>query len=952
MQLFRLAYKNIVHRKARFILTTLAVVVGVTLVSGIFIFTDSVRSIFTDLSRDIAGESQLIIRSEIDFGDRNLAPPLPIELKSELEEVEGVETVESAIVEFGLILKHLDNEVIGSNAEGAPVVGSNWDESTTRRNNFLIRGRQPTGPQEFAVDDATAENNELKIGEKFIITIPAGESAGSAQYTLVGTFRLGAREDGLAGAQLIVFDTPTAIKLLNDDKGIDQYEVYTEAGSNPLEVVTNLESVLNSQEIKNILTTANVKAEVVATEQFADEVSDDFSGIIDFFRVVLLIFAFVILFVSAFVIFNTFSIILDQRIKELGLLRAVGLGGRQLSQLVLGESFIVGIAATVIGLAGGVGVFYFLVVLINATSGGGFSAISLVFHYRTVIWAATLGIGLTMLAALPSAIRSRRVPPIAALREGTNATAQTEAKHRPIVGSIVMLAGIGIAVFCLFQPWRVIALVTPVSALAVYWGGIRIKKLFGNFIILAMGITWMFLAWGLTKWINDFSLAGALVIFAMGLLITIMGFNIASPFFGRPLSKLLGFPLKKMYGITGTLGVENAARNPQRTANTAIVFIISIALISVATIASSSIGATFSTVLDGVVKSDYIICKQQCRGDNPDIYFATNIGGEIGKLAIVESAQPFSYIEQGIRVPHTIDSSGVRTERNEEFDITTTNLTTIQQHLNLDLDDATASFDLSRNDVIFISQDRAENYSLEIGSTINTVFPSGAEAELTVAGIFADELTQVIGEWVMNVELVDKHIATRRDFLISVQAVDGVSKKQIEEATTSIFEINDPDLKVFTKKEYNDRLIGNLNGGTNIVQVFLYVTFIVAALGIANTLTLSIFERTREIGLLRAVGMKRRLVRRMVRIEGLIVSAFGGLLGLALGVLSSIIIIQVLPDEFISTISIPIIPTQIFPLPNGILFPVFLAILIGALGTLFPAAKAGRLNILNAIHEN
>lgn len=941
MQLFRLAYKNIIHRKARFILTTLSVVVGVMFVAGTFTFTNGLRGIFNELSADIAGESQIIVRSKVSFGGRDAAPNLPINLQAELEKIDGVDIVEPGVFNDGLVLQLLDATVLDPAISGTPVIGLNWPESIG--NLKLVEeyrggsgGKPPSARNEFAVDILTATEYGLILGDEYEILIPSGSFAGPQKTKLVGVFQFGTNPDRADfSAQLMAFDTETAVEYLNDGFGYDQYDIYTDLNVPVPQVIATIENFLaTSPTAVATLQEAGIQVEILDTGEIREEIEDSFNSIIDLFRNVLLGFAFIILLVSAFVIFNTFSIILDQRIKELGLLRAVGLSGGQLQRLVLGEAFIVGAVSTIVGFGASFAVVYGLQAFLNAQSGGDFPDIGLTINASTFISATLVGVGITMLSALPATLRSRKISPIVALREGgTSAVSQTKFIKKPTQGLMALIPAVLLAVACLFVSWILAVLLTLIATFLFFWGGARLGKWLGQFLVLSFGVLWMVLP----AWALNLKLGEQFTIFGLGVIIVFFGVNLVSPLFGVKLARGFGVPIRAVFGKVGQLGVENSARNPKRTTTTAAALMIGISLFSVAVIMVGSIRATFHDTLSNTVNSDFIVCIELC--DPNQSTFASTINDKINEQPqVVRSTLPFSQVPEGFKVT-SVNTAGEVSRHDDIFDIVGSEIPKINDHFNFVTVNGNA--DITIFNGVYVDKLVADDYDLQAQSIVSVEFSTGRTADIEVVGIFTG--SGQFGSWILNSDFIDENVTGRQDFLISVLLQPGVTLDQARDVIGPEIGSVNPNVQLQTRDEFNDNQIGSLDIILTVIAGFLALSSVVAILGIANTLSLSIFERTREIGLLRAIGMKRRQVRRMIRIEGLIIGIFGGFLGVGLGILFGVVTVQVMPDEFISIFS--------FGRWELLIIAAVLGPIVGLLSTRFAASRAGRMNILNAISE-
>ncbi|MDH3755904.1 MAG: ABC transporter permease, partial [Acidimicrobiia bacterium] len=399
MALFRLTLKNIRARWIRYALTGLAVVLGVGFVVGTFIITDGLRSTFDDLAADIAGDIDLLVRSDQEFGGDAIAAILDPGIADELAEIDGVTTVEGGVFGPGVKVVDAGGESVG---EGFTAGFSFGPASST----FLVTdgafaGREPTGPDEFAINTTAAEDADLVIGEIYSVSAVGGVR----DMTLVGVFNWADPEDDqtIAGS-LVAFDLDTAIDFVVDGAGITQVALGVDDDTDVTLVADAVRAAVGDD------------IEVVSNETVQAETEDDFGEFIDIFGNILLGFAIVTLIVSAFIIYNTFAIVISQRVRELGLLRSLGASGRQITLTILGESVVVGIAATVLGIGAGLGVAAILRAILDAL-GGGFPGGPLPITTRTVVVAAIMGIGVTVGSSIIPALRARRVSPLAALRD-------------------------------------------------------------------------------------------------------------------------------------------------------------------------------------------------------------------------------------------------------------------------------------------------------------------------------------------------------------------------------------------------------------------------------------------------------------------------------------------------------------------------------------------------------
>ena len=915
--LFRLAYSNIARKKGRFTLTILSVLLGVSFVVGVFLLTNGLRVFFGGLSDEIAGDSDLIVRTEQDFGDRAQALPVPVELAGIIEGVENIRGVISSVFEPNLILLDDMGEVIDAGFGGnAPVLGINWDLSDLNSLK-LAQGRIPENSNEFAIGANTAQLNNLNIGNVYEVILPSGPSSGRQSFTLVGTHNFAdLTADSEEQALLIAFDNETAVEIFNEGRGYDQIEIFLD---NP-EDVRETQFLIN-QAVDNsgaLAQAGGVQIEIVTTAEVADEFSDFFNTFLDIFRNVLLGFAFVILLVSTFVIFNTFSIILEQRVKELGLLRAIGSTGRQIQTLVLAEAGLIGVVATVLGLAGGIGVFYGLIAFIGLI-GGDFPSLSLMFSTTTVIAAIFVGVVVTLLSALAPALRSRNIPPIAAIREGLSAAKATQVLRRPTLGKVLMGAGIAAAVPALFINWSGGLVLLILATVLLYVGGNRIGGWWGQSAVFSLGSALLILAVVLPIQAGE-----TFTFYAFGTVLLFFGTNLLAPLFSSRTARALGTPFRGIYKMVGRLGSENAARNPKRTATTAAALMVGLALVTGTSVLVSSLSSTLNKQIENNLQADWIVCQEACQGDG---LFSTTVAQGLQDLPEVDDTLALSFVPEGIRL---IDTRQVR-------DVFGMDLNRFQKFLDLDIQELGNT---SAGNGALIYDEHAKELGLQVGDTLPIRFSSGQVSELEIAGIYSNQQLVQGAEWIVNRNFLSENLNTARDVFIAVLAKDNFMPESVRESLEQRLQVLDPTLEVRSKKEYQDSQTEGINQTLLVANAFLGLAFLVAIFGIANSLALSIFERTREIGLMRAIGMRRTQVRRMIRVEGIIVALFGTVLGIVLGIIFGAVGVAVTPNDFISEFSIN---------PTFIIIYLILGVVIGLLSALWPAYRASRLNILDAI---
>jgi len=899
MFLLRLTLKNIANRKFLFLGTALSVVLGVSFVVGVFIVTDSLRATFDDIADDIAGSIDLRVRSELEFGDRLNAPEVDPALAEGIAGIDGVAAVTGGAAAWNVVIIDPDGEPLQS--VGPPQLGVSWSDEENLTELFLAEGRPPAGPDEFATNSGTAEFADLVIGETYRVSLPEGTRA----FELVGTVNWAdPDEDQSQGVQFSVFDLATATELLNGGGGWDEILVDVDREADIAAVAAELKGVLPPG------------VEVLTVEEVAEEQSAEFGAFITIFQNILLAFAVITLVVSAFLVNNVFSIVIGQRIRELGLLRVVGATGVQIRRSVLGEAATVGVIATALGLAGGIGISAALKAIFGAL-GGELPIDPLLVTGRTVGVAVAVGVGITMLAALSPALKARRITPVEALREDARLSTPVVAR-RPVVGGLALIAGVVLLVLGLAAPdWPALIPLALLSAILANWGGKRIVWWAGRLAVAAVGLALL-----LTTVFADLDTTHLLVALSIGVLTVFVGVNMTSPLFARPMARALGAPLARLDGMPGHLARQNAARSPRRTSSTAAALMIGLALVVTVSVVADSLKTSLTRVLDEQVNADWFVCIGDCTDQFSG--FSPRLGEDLEALPEVRSVATYRWLSAAFRTPDgTVH--GLMSINTPELDA------------HVDVDTVAGEVNDPSFGEILAHVAQAEEYGLSVGDSLEVEVLGGERATWSLAGIYSDDA--VVGPWVVSPDTWHAYFDTNVDQFVSVLNAGGVSEEAAR-AAISESAADYPQVNVRSRAEFRDAAADNIDQALIVVNVFLGLSLVIAVLGIVATLALSVVERTRELGLLRAVGMTRGQMRRMVCWEGLVVATFGGILGVVLGVAFGVLAADIIPDSVVSTLSIP---------GGQIVVYLVIAALAGLASGILPAIWAGRLKVLEAI---
>jgi putative ABC transport system permease protein len=848
----KFALKGLLGRKLRTALTALAIVLGVAMISGTYVLTDSIDSAFDTIFTEVRKGSSAVVTGKAAFdlseGSGASAPAFDESVLDTVRTVDGVALAEGSVDSESTTLIGRDGDAIVKG--GAPNLGFAIANGDSPFNPLaLVEGDWP-GPNEVVIDSGTAKEEKFKIGD--VIGVQA---EGPVEMLKVsGIVRLNA-SISIGGATLAGFDLPTAQRLFKKVGKLDEIAVAANADTTDAQLISNIRAVLPPG--------TQVRT---GQAQAADDASST-NEFITFLQGFLLAFAGIALFVGSFVIANSLSITIAQRAREFATVRTLGGSRRQILGSIVVEALVVGAAASVAGLFLGLGLAKLLFWLFDLV---GFTLPNsgLLFETRTIVVSLAVGIIVTLLASLRPAIRATRVPPIAAVREGATLPESRFARFRT-AGSLVT-TGLGFA--------------------ALLYG------LFGSGLGTTQILIWMGV--------------GALLIF--------VGVSLFASRLVRPLAASLGEPAARLGGAAGRLARDNARRNPQRTASTASALMIGLALVTLVATLAAGITSTFRGAVDKIFTSDYAITAQN------------NF-----------SPIPIDAAAAAAKTPGVEAIASTRTGEARVFDSTefvTAVDPTAGEVITLDwVQGSQAVFRELGADGAFVDDGYAKDHSLSLGSPITVIVPSGARLQLKVKGIFDPPAGgSPFGTVTFSSATFDRVYDSPRNLYTFIQMGGGDTEQNTKALEASLGE-EFPNAKVQTRDEFVDNQIAGLNQILNILYVLLALSVIVSLFGIVNTLVLTVFERTRELGMLRAIGMTRRQVRRMIRHESVITALIGGTLGIILGVvLGALLIARV---EFIE-FSLP--TTQI------IIFAI-LTIVVGIVAAIFPARRAARLNPLEAL---
>ncbi|HTU15410.1 MAG TPA: FtsX-like permease family protein [Solirubrobacterales bacterium] len=843
-----LTFKNLWARKWRSLMTAVAVVFGIALVAGTYVLTDTTNGAFDDIfvKSNEGIDVAITSRAQVEQQDGS-TPAFSDKYLKKVEGVDGVKIAAGSLFSQGAIL---DSEGDSTGGGFAPqFIASELPEALESLE--VVEGHRPEKADEVSLDQAAADRSDLKIGD----TVQLVGTGKATPFRIVGLTQLGgASFGGTSIAQVLL---PQAQKLTGKQGEFDQISVQADPGVSPEELRDRITEVLPK----------DLRVETGAEN--AKRSSDDIRESLSFLSIALLAFAAISLFVGSFVIFNVFSITVAQRTREFGMLRTLGAKRGQILRTVLIEGFLIGLVASIVGIVVGIGLAKGLSAVLSAV-GADLPTKALVIEPRTIIVSLVIGIGVTLVSSLIPALRSTRVPPIAALSENIVIGGKNRLLLRSIVAALLTVLGIGLIV----------------SVLASGSEG-------GN-AALQMG---------------------------MGALAVVIAISIFSPKIVRPAASLVGAPLERIGGLTGRLARENSQRNPSRTAVTAAALMIGLALVSFVTIFASGLNSSVTKVIDQDLKGELTL--QGPGGFNPISIKAVEAAGKVDG---VEDASAISFsqvkVDGGSKSLSSVDPS------------------TINQVMNIEFDDGSPQ-DLTnlKDGQVIISKDLSDSTGASVGDSISVLSQTGKKPNLTVTGVMASGNLDLLGDLVVTQNEMIRTFGVDTAFFALLKVAPGQDvntvQKRVEDALDKPF----PTADVLNQDELKDSQKQQINGLLAMIYVLLALAVVVSLVGIVVTLILSIYERTRELGMLRAIGMSRRQVKRMVRYEAVITAVLGALAGLILGVIFAFLLGIPLESEGF-TLSYPIVT---------LLFILLLTAVAGVLAAIYPARKAAKLDVLEAV---
>jgi putative ABC transport system permease protein len=836
-------------RKLRAGLTALAVLLGVMMISGTYVFTDTINHSF-DRIFDTANKGvdiKGVPHKTIDTQEIQ-QPPFSESLFPKVRSAQGVSKAAGGVNDIATVF---DKNGKRLNKGGAPALLFSSSPAPFNPLTYSA-GRAPVDANEVTLDESTADKHGFKVGD----TVLVGGKHAAKRYRISGIGKFGDVSE-FGGATIAVMTLPETQRISDKRGELDEIDVAVAKGASAKQVTGELRGLLPR--------TVDVKTGAQDAKDQANDIQDNLS----FLNTLLLAFAGIALFVGAFIIFNTFSITVAQRTTEFGLLRTMGASRRQILRSVILEALIIGLGASIVGLFAGILAAKGITALFKGF-GIDLPSQGTVLLTRTVIVSLLVGTIVTIVAGLSPARRATRVPPLAALREDVMPTGRA-GRRRTVLAMLLTAFGV---------------------------------------LLLVLGL---FVASGA---------GGVLGLMALGAILVFIGVALLSNRLVPPIASAVGWPLEKLRGLTGRLARENAERNPSRTAVTAAALMIGLALVTFVTVLAAGLRASINDTVDENFAGDLVLTNKD--GFSPIPAEASRAVAHISGVAAVSPINSSAGKVKGVSGNTSVDGIDPRTySRVWKTDVKKgpSNVT-----------------DTLRPGDALLVDDWAKSNDFGIGDRLSITTPTAKTIALTVRGT-VDNKGDIFNPVTTTYETVRHDFRQPDDSATLIKTAPGADVKAVQNRIDKLLDASFPIVRSQDQQQYKDDIAKQVNQILYLVYALLSLSIIVSLFGIVNTLVLSIYERTRELGMMRAIGTSRRQVRRIVRYESLITALIGGVLGLLIGLLLGAMTTVALSDQGF-TLQIPVLPLFVFLVVSAI---------AGVLAAIPPARRASRLDVLESL---
>ncbi|WP_329410754.1 FtsX-like permease family protein [Streptomyces sp. NBC_00704] len=858
MTVLRTSMRNFFAHKGRMALSAVAVLLSVAFVCGTLVFTDTMNTTFDKLFAASASNVTVSAKGASDSGETtagNGKPPvMPASVLDKVRRAQGVKSAQGSVFSSAATVVDADKDSL-SPSSGAPTIVGSWNANEARTME-ITQGAAPKGADQIVVDEDTADKHHLKLGDELGVITAVGTH--TAKISGIATFQV-----TNPGAAIFYLDTATAQTTL-----VGQPDVYTNVN------VMAATGVSDAQLKKSVTAEIGAGYKVQTAKEASDASRADVGDLLNVMKYAMLGFAGIAFLVGIFLIINTFSMLVAQRTREIGLMRAIGSSRKQINRSVLVEALLLGVVGSVLGVGAGVGVAVGLMKLMGMT-GMKLSTDDLTVAWTTPVIGMVLGVVVTVLAAYLPARRAGKVSPMAALRDAGAPADARAGVVRAVIGLVLTGAG-GAGLF--------LASAADKAAEGSLWLG-------------------------------------------MGVVLSLIGFVVIGPLLAGAVVRALGAVLLRAFGPVGRMAERNALRNPRRTGATGAALMIGLALVACLSVVGSSMVASASEELDKSVGTDFII-----RGRNDGRQLVTPQA-----VQAIKSTPGLARVTE-----YKMADADFTTPDGAKLD--DTEITAADPTYATDLRIETVAgrlADAYRPDAMSVPEKFAKDHKVALGSQIAVAFRDGSTARLTVRAITSSEGVIDQGAMYTSIATLKKYVPAGKlplDVMVFASAKDGQQDTAYTALKSALHEY--PQYVVRDQTDYKQELKDQIGQLLNLIYGLLALAIIVAILGVVNTLALSVVERTREIGLMRAIGLSRRQLRRMIRMESVVIALFGALLGLGLGMGWGATAQQLLALEGLKVLDIP------WPTIIGVFIG---SAFVGLFAALVPAFRAGRMNVLSAI---
>ncbi len=845
-----LVWRGLAERRLRSALTGLAILLGVAMVAGTYVQTDQIRHAFNDIEQTANQGNALVVTQRQAFqSDISYAlPSFPQSVADQLAVVDGVARAAGQLQESGSLV--IGGRRVGSNYAPGIVMSDAGPPFDPLR----YRGGRRPGAGEISINAKLAADERLRIGQ----SVAVATRGGLQHVRIAGVFDYG-DVSSIGGATIIVAPLEAVQRWYGEQGRITSVVASAKPGVSPGALAHRARAVLPAS--------LQVRTGSEQASHDAGRINDSLGR---FLTPLLLALAGAALLVGAFIIFNTFSITVAQRVREFALLRSLGATRGQLVAAVTGEALLVGSVASVLGIGAGLGFAAGLGALFDA-AGFGIPRSGMTLEPRTIAISLVVGIGVTLLAALVPALRATRVSPVAALA-GTSPPSPRARRLAPWIAGLVTLLGLSALLAGLFGSG-------PATA--------RMGGMAGGAVLVFVGVA------------------------------------LSARWFVRPIASLVGLPIERVFKLPGRLARENAMRNPARTATTSAALMVGLGLVVFVAVFAAGLKTTIDRQMGDLLSADYVIA---AAGVEP---LPAGAGPAIERTAGVETSAAvlFDQVQvNGAAAKATTDTiEGVDPRR----------LTQVYRFKWVHGSDALAAR-LGPNDAL-VEQQFAKAHGIAVGDTFSIRTPAGAQTRVRAAGEYDDP--QILQGMMVATDVFERLSKAADPFIFLVRAQSGANPAAVHKGLeTSLRSF--PAAEVKSNAEYRQGIHDQLDQMANMLYALLAMSVLISLFGIANSLYLSVHERTREFGLLRAIGTTGTQIRRIVRYESVITAVIGGLLGIALGLAFAWLMVQALKDLGFG---------YAVPVGQLVLFLVA-AVLVGIGAAAWPARRGARTDVLEALH--